>query len=56
MQKPLPPWRIILRMIRFRRWYWLVDLFSVALVRVTWQVAPSANNHMHAIARVAVTS
>jgi len=39
-QKPLPPWRIILRMIRFRFWYWLVDLLSVALVRVAWQVAP----------------
>jgi ATP-binding cassette subfamily B protein len=36
----LPAWRVILSMVRFRPWYWLVDLGSVFLVRTMWQLAP----------------
>jgi ATP-binding cassette subfamily B protein len=36
----LPAWRIILRLVRFRFWFWLVDLFSVLVVRTSWHVAP----------------
>jgi ATP-binding cassette, subfamily B, bacterial len=36
----LPAWQVILRMIRFRPFYWLVDFISVLLVRLMWQVAP----------------
>jgi ATP-binding cassette subfamily B protein len=37
----LPAWRVILEMVRFRPWYWFVDLVSVALVRFSFQVAPA---------------
>jgi ATP-binding cassette subfamily B protein len=36
----LPAWKVILQMVRFRSWYWLVDLVSVFLVRMMWQIAP----------------
>lgn len=36
----LPAWRVIVSMIRFRPWYWLIDLFSVLIFRLAWQVAP----------------
>lgn len=36
----LSAWKVILRMVRFRPWYWLVDLISVLLVRTMWQIAP----------------
>jgi ATP-binding cassette subfamily B protein len=36
----LPAWRAILAVIRFRPWYWTVDLVSVLAVRTFWQVAP----------------
>ncbi len=37
----LPAWRVVFEMIRFRPWYWLVDLLSVALIRFCWQIAPA---------------
>ncbi|MFZ5856059.1 MAG: ABC transporter ATP-binding protein [Chloroflexota bacterium] len=37
----LPAWRVILDMIRFRPWFWFIDLISVALIRFCWQVAPA---------------
>jgi ATP-binding cassette subfamily B protein len=37
----LPVWRVILRMVAFRPWLWLVDLVSVILYRVAWQLAPA---------------
>jgi ATP-binding cassette subfamily B protein len=37
----LPAWRVILAMLRFRPWFWFVDLIAVTLVRVTWQLAPA---------------
>jgi ATP-binding cassette, subfamily B, bacterial len=37
----LPAWRVILAMVRFRPWYWFVDLISVALVRFCFQIAPA---------------
>src|SRR5512139_420689 len=37
----LPAWRVIGEMIRFRPWYWFVDLVSVALVRFCFQIAPA---------------
>jgi ATP-binding cassette subfamily B protein len=36
----LPAWRVILSMIRFRLWFWFVDLISVALYRALWQLIP----------------
>jgi ATP-binding cassette subfamily B protein len=36
----LPAWRVILAMVRFRPWYWLIDLLSVLIFRTAWQVAP----------------
>ena len=36
----LPAWQIILRMVRFRPWFWLVDLVSVFVVRISWQILP----------------
>jgi ABC-type multidrug transport system fused ATPase/permease subunit len=36
----LPAWRIILAAVRFRSWYWFVDLASVLLFRLLWQIAP----------------
>ncbi len=37
----LPAWRVILEMIRFRPWYWFIDLVSVVLFRLAWQVLPA---------------
>jgi ATP-binding cassette, subfamily B, bacterial len=37
----LPAWRVILEMVRFRPWFWFVDLASVALVRFCFQIAPA---------------
>jgi ATP-binding cassette subfamily B protein len=37
----LPAWRVILSMVRFQFWYWLVDLASVFINRMLWQVAPA---------------
>ncbi|HMX75701.1 MAG TPA: ABC transporter ATP-binding protein [Anaerolineales bacterium] len=37
----LPAWKVIFEMVRFRPWLWVVDLFSVALIRFCWQVAPA---------------
>jgi ATP-binding cassette, subfamily B, bacterial len=36
-----PAWQVILAMIRFRPWYWFVDLVSVAVFRVGWQLLPA---------------
>jgi ATP-binding cassette, subfamily B, bacterial len=36
----LPAWKVIYAMLRFRPWFWLIDLISVLLVRIAWQVAP----------------
>ncbi len=36
----LPAWRVILSMIRFRPRYWLIDLCSVLLMRMGWQIIP----------------
>jgi ATP-binding cassette subfamily B protein len=36
----LPAWKVILSMIRFRTWYWLIDLISVFLFRMAWQILP----------------
>ena len=37
----LPAWRVIWEMVKFRPWYWFVDLVSVALVRFCFQIAPA---------------
>lgn len=37
----LPAWKVIYQMIRFRPFYWFIDLISVALIRFCWQVAPA---------------
>ncbi len=37
----LPAWRVVFEMIRFRPWYWFVDLAAVALMRFCWQIAPA---------------
>jgi len=37
----LPAWRVIFDMLRFRPWFWLVDLLSVSLIRFCWQMAPA---------------
>ncbi len=39
-QTGLPAWRVILAMVRFRAWFWFVDLVSVTLVRLGWQILP----------------
>ena len=36
----LPAWKVILEMIRFRPGYWFIDLVSVFLFRLSWQVLP----------------
>ena len=36
----LPAWRVILSMLRFRPWYWLVDLLAILLARGMGQVVP----------------
>ena len=38
--KSFPPWKLIARLVRFRFWYWLVDLAAVTIFRFSWQVAP----------------
>lgn len=38
--KALPTWKVILEMVRFRPWLMLVDLLSVVIARVSWQLAP----------------
>jgi ATP-binding cassette subfamily B protein len=37
----LPAWRVILAMVRFRFRLWLIDLLSVLVFRLMWQVAPA---------------
>ncbi len=37
----LPAWRVIWSMVRFRPWFWFVDLWSVAIMRFCWQMAPA---------------
>jgi ATP-binding cassette subfamily B protein len=37
----LPAWRVIWAMLRFRPWFWFVDLISVAIMRFCWQLAPA---------------
>lgn len=36
----LPAWRVILHMLRFRFGLWVIDLFSVVLTRLGWQLMP----------------
>jgi len=36
----LPAWRVILSMVRFQLGYWLVDLISVFVLRMCWQIVP----------------
>jgi ATP-binding cassette subfamily B protein len=36
----LAAWRVILRMLQFRPWFWFVDLISVTLFRAAWQLLP----------------
>jgi len=36
----LPAWKVILGMVRFRLGYWLLDLLSVLLFRLAWQIVP----------------
>jgi ATP-binding cassette subfamily B protein len=36
----LPAWQVILRMVRYRTGYWLIDLIAVALARTAWQIGP----------------
>ena len=38
--RAMPAWKVILQMVRFRPWYWFIDLVSVLLVRLMWQLAP----------------
>ena len=37
----LPAWKVVWELIRFRPWYWFVDLLSVSLFRLANQVAPA---------------
>jgi len=37
----LPAWRVIWDMLRFRPWLWFVDLVSVSIYRVSWQLVPA---------------
>ncbi len=36
----LPAWRVILKMIQFRPWFWAVDLAAALIFRLVWQIAP----------------
>jgi ATP-binding cassette subfamily B protein len=36
----LPPWYVILKMVRFRPWFWLVDLLSISFARLLAQLLP----------------
>lgn len=36
----LPAWRVIWEMVRYRPWYMLVDLLSVIVFRLAWQLVP----------------
>ncbi|HMN60067.1 MAG TPA: ABC transporter ATP-binding protein [Anaerolinea sp.] len=38
--RTLPTWRVIWSIIRFRPWYFIIDLVSVILVRVSGQLVP----------------
>jgi len=37
----LPAWKVALELIRFRTWFWIVDLVSVTIYRFCLQVAPA---------------
>ena len=37
----LPAWRVVWAMLRFRPWFWFIDLLSVAILRFCWQMAPA---------------
>jgi ATP-binding cassette subfamily B protein len=37
----LPTWKVIWKMLLFRPWLWFVDLISVSLFRVCFQIAPA---------------
>src|SRR6266498_5179366 len=37
----LPAWRVIWEMLLFRPWLWFVDLLSVTIVRVSYQIVPA---------------
>jgi ATP-binding cassette, subfamily B, bacterial len=37
----LPAWKVVWELIRFRPWYWFIDLVAVGLVRFCWQVGPA---------------
>src|SRR5512133_2449446 len=37
----LPAWRVIWEMLLFRPWLWFVDLVSVTLFRVCYQIVPA---------------
>jgi ATP-binding cassette, subfamily B, bacterial len=37
----LPAWKVVWELIRFRPWYWFIDLVAVALMRFVWQIAPA---------------
>ncbi|RPI85698.1 MAG: ABC transporter ATP-binding protein [Chloroflexi bacterium] len=37
----LPTWKVVLRMLAFRPWFWFVDLASVAIFRAAWQLIPA---------------
>ena len=37
----LPAWRVVWAMLRFRPWFWFIDLLSVAVLRFCWQMAPA---------------
>ncbi len=36
----LPAWKVILQMVRFRPRYWVMDLLSVVIFRLGWQIIP----------------
>jgi ATP-binding cassette, subfamily B, bacterial len=36
----LPAWRVILKMARYQLKNWIIDLFSVILMRLGWQIIP----------------
>jgi ATP-binding cassette subfamily B protein len=36
----LPAWKVILWMVRFRPWFWSIDLLSVFIFRMAWQILP----------------
>jgi ATP-binding cassette subfamily B protein len=40
-KEALPAWQVILQMIRFRPGYWIIDLLSVVIFRLAWQILPA---------------